>query len=123
MADPIKASFDIAFENPFGTVVFAQDLMTVIQGIGTAPPTAKTVGVGIGSGFLNRIETEQVQRLHGPIGQGRNSQGTKFGGVAAFRNVHAPQRLWLIAVAAEFAESGCFQRRSVPDVAVHSGGG
>src|SRR5262249_23107426 len=77
----------------------------------------------IGSRFPNRIETEQIQRLHGSIGQGRDAQGTPFGGVAAFRKVDPSQRLWLIAASAEFAESGCFQLRSVPAVAVHSGGG
>src|SRR5262249_22818001 len=48
---------------------------------------------------------------------------TKCGGVAAFRNVDPSERLGLIAVPAELAESGCFPLRSVPAIAVHSGGG
>src|SRR5260370_28023842 len=96
--------------------------MTVIQSGGTAAATAKAVGVGSGSRFRDRVQTEQVEGLHGAIGQGRDTQRTQLGWVAAFRNVHPSQRLWLITVAAEFAESLGLQLRSVPDVAVHSGG-
>jgi len=78
MTDPIKARFYVAFEDPGGAVVFAQELMTLIQRIGTTPLTAKAVGIGIGSRFLKRVEAQQVQRLHGSIGQGRNPQGTQF---------------------------------------------
>src|SRR6266403_658306 len=46
MVDPIKARFDIAFENPGRAVVLTQDLVTLIQCIRTAAATAKAVGVG-----------------------------------------------------------------------------
>ena len=72
MTDPIKASADIALEDPGGAVVLPQDLVTLIQGVGTAPLTAEAVGVGIGQRFLDRIEAEQVPRLHGSIAQGGN---------------------------------------------------
>ena len=78
---------------------------------------------GIGSRFCDRIEAQQVERLHRPIRQRRDAQRTKFGGIAAFRNVDPSQRLGVIAMPTEPAESGCFQLRSVPAVAVHSGGG
>src|SRR5947209_359297 len=123
MTDPIKAGFDIAFQDPRRAVTLTQNLVALVQSVGTATVTAKTVGVGIGSRFLDRIEAEQVQGLHGSIGQGRDAQRTKLGGVAAFRNVDPPQRLWLITMPAELVESGCFPLRSVPAVAVHSGGG
>ncbi len=79
MTDPIKARFDIALENPGHAVVLAQDLVTLIQCARTAAATAKAVGVGIGSRFLDGIETKQVERLHGPIGQGWDAQRTKLG--------------------------------------------
>jgi len=72
MTDPIKAGADIAFEDPQGAVVVPQDLVTLIQGIGTAALTAKAVGIGIGSRFHDRIEAKQVERLHRSIGHGRN---------------------------------------------------
>jgi hypothetical protein len=123
VADPIEAAFDIALQDPGGAVVVAQDLVTLIQGIGTTAFLAKAVGVGIGQRFLDRVQAEEVQSLHGPVGQGGDAQRTQLGWVAAFRNVDAPQRLWLIAVATQSAESFRLQLRSVPDVAVHSGSG
>src|ERR1700730_15349905 len=123
MADPIKARFDIAFENPGRAVVLAQDLVTLIQCVCTGAATAKAVGVGIGSRFLDRIETKQVERLHGTVGQGWDAQRTKLGWVVAFRNVDAPEWLRLVTVSAKLAESRCFQLRAVPDFAVHTGGG
>src|SRR5262249_3027796 len=123
VADSVEAALDVALQDPGRAVVFPQDLMTMIQGVGTAPLPAKTVGVGIGRRLLNRIETEQVQGLHGPSGQGRDTQRTPFRRVAAFRNVDPSPRLWLVTVAPELVESRGFRLRRVPEVAVHAGGG
>ena len=72
MADLIKACFDIPFQNPFRTGGIPQDLVTLIQGIGTAPFQPKAIGVTVGLSFRDGIETEQVEGLHGPIGHGGN---------------------------------------------------
>ena len=50
MADPIKASFDIPFQNPFGTVPAAQQGLGLIQRIGTAAFQAKAIGMAVGEG-------------------------------------------------------------------------
>ena len=44
--------------------------MTFIQGIRTAPLQPKAIGVAVGQGFRDGIETQQVQCLHGSIRQG-----------------------------------------------------
>jgi hypothetical protein len=61
MTDPIKAGFDVAFEYPGGVmIVVAQNLVTLIQGVGTTTLIAEAVGVGIGNRLLDRVQTEQV---------------------------------------------------------------
>jgi hypothetical protein len=60
MADAIKASFDVPFQNPFWTAPIAQDNMRLFQGIGTTAFQPKAIGMAIGSRFRDGIETKQV---------------------------------------------------------------
>ena len=121
VADPIEAGLDIAFENPRSGVVVAQDLVALIQRVSTTAFQTKAVGVTVGQRLRDRVETEQVECLHGPVRQGGNPQRTQLGWVAAFRNVDAAQRLWLVAVATQSMESRGFQLGSLPAFAVDSG--
>jgi len=60
MADAIKASFDVPFQNPFWTAPIAQDNMRLFQGVGATTFQPKAIGMAVGSGFRNGIETKQV---------------------------------------------------------------
>ena len=60
MADAIKASFDVPFQNPFWTAPIAQDNMRLIQGIGTAAFQSKAIGMAVGLRFRNGIESQQI---------------------------------------------------------------
>jgi hypothetical protein len=70
VADAIKAGFDIPFQNPLGTVRVTQQDVNLFEGIGTTAFQSKAIGVAVGLGFRDRIETEQVQCLHGSVRQG-----------------------------------------------------
>ena len=76
MADFIKASFDITFENPFGTVPMTQQVMGLSHRISTAAFPPKAIGVAVGLRFRDGIETEQVKGLYGSIGHGGEAHGT-----------------------------------------------
>lgn len=67
VVDPIKASFDVSLQNPAGTVRFAQDIVTLCQGIRTVPFPPKAIRVVIGQGFRDGIEAQQVKCLHSSI--------------------------------------------------------
>jgi hypothetical protein len=73
MADHIKASFDIPFENPLGAVSITQQTMGLCEGIGTAAFQSKAIRMAIGLGFRDGVEAEQVEGLHGSIGHGRDT--------------------------------------------------
>jgi len=60
MADSIKASFDVPFQDPLWTVPIAQYDVRLIQGVGTAAFQSKAIGMAVGLRFRDRIETEQV---------------------------------------------------------------
>ena len=114
MADSIKAGFDIAFQDPAWTMGTSQDLVTFIQGIGTASFQPKAIGMAVGQGFRDGIEAEQVEGLHGSVGHGGDPQRTLL--AVALGNVDPAERLRSIAVptaerwkAADLA-SGVFQR-------------
>ena len=69
VTDPIKAGFDVAFEDPASRPWWtSEDLVTLIQGIGTAALQPKAIGMAVGQRFRDGIETEQVEGLHGAIG-------------------------------------------------------
>jgi len=74
MADLVKASFDVALENPFRAMVMAQHDVGLCHRIGAATFPPKAVGVAVGVRFRDGIETEQVQRLHGPVGHRGNPE-------------------------------------------------
>src|SRR5437762_12852943 len=96
MADLIKASFDIPFENPLGTVPMAQHRMGLCQGVSTAALPPKAIGMAVGQGFRDGIETEQVQCLHGPVAHRGNSETASL--AVTFGNVHPAERLRSITV-------------------------
>ena len=60
MADSIKASLDVPFQNPLWTVPIAQDDVRLFQGVGTAAFQSKAIGMAVGLRFRDRIETQQV---------------------------------------------------------------
>ncbi len=118
MADSIKASFDVPFENPLWTVPMTQQDMDLFQGIGTAAFPPKARGMAVGLRFRDGIETQQVECLHGPVGHRGNPETAPF--AVAFGNVHPAERLRLITVPTQSAESGRLGLRCVPESSVHT---
>jgi hypothetical protein len=104
MADSIKASFDVPFENPLWTVPMAQQGMDLVQGIGTAAFQSKAIGMAVGLRFRDGIESEQVEGLHRPVGHRGNPEAAQF--AVALRYVHPAERLRLVTVPTQGAESG-----------------
>src|SRR5262245_17128880 len=119
MADSIKASFDVPFENPSGTLPIAQDRVRLFESIGTAAFQSKAIGMAVGLRFRNRIETEQVQCLHGSIRHGGNPETSQPS--VAFRYVNPAERLRSVTVPTQGAESGRLGLRCVPENPVHTG--
>jgi hypothetical protein len=120
MADFIKARFDVPFENPFGTVAVAQQVMGLGHRIRTAAFPPKAIGVAVGLRLRDGIETKQVESLHGSIGHGGNPKATSF--AVALGDVHPAERSRSITVPPQGAESGQLGLRCVPEDAVHTGG-
>src|SRR3954465_10545347 len=96
MADLLKASFDIALENPLGTVPMAQHDMSLRHRIGTAAFPPKAIGVAVGVGFRDGIETEQVECLRGPVGHRGDPETASL--AVALGNGHPAERLRSITV-------------------------
>src|SRR3954454_17476976 len=119
VANLIKASFDVPFENPFWTMPVAQQEMSLSQCIGTAEFASKAVGMAVGVRFRAGIESEQVKCLHGAIGHGGNPETTHF--AVALGNVHPAERLRLITVPTQGAEGGRLGFRCVPEDSVDTG--
>src|SRR4051794_35714237 len=119
MADSIKASFDVPFEDPFGTVPMAEQKMNLCQGIGTAAFPPKAIGMAVGLGFRDGVEAEQVECLHGPIGHRGDPEAASL--AIALGDVHPAERLRSITVPTQGAESGRLGSRCVPEDPVHTG--
>ncbi len=66
----IEARRDVAFQDPFRAVRFAEQEMTLLDGIRTAAFPAEAVGMAVGLRFRDRVEAQKVQGLLGPIDQG-----------------------------------------------------
>src|SRR5258705_4421641 len=119
MADSIKASFDVPFENPLWTVPMAQQGMDLVQGIGTAAFQSKAIGMAVGLRLRDGIETQQVECLHGPVGHRGNPEAAPF--AVALGDVHPAERLRSVTVPTQSAESGRLGSRCVPEDSVHTG--
>ena len=119
MADAIKASFDVPFENPFRIMPMAQQEMSLCQGISTAAFPPKAIGMAVGLRFRNRIESQQVECLHGPVGHRGNPETALF--AVTLGNVHPAERLRLITVPSQSGESSRLGFRCVPEDSVHTG--
>ena len=85
----------------------SQNDMHLFQRIGTAAFTAEAVGIGVRCGFQDGIQAEQIQGLHGPVGHGGNAQRSDFA-VTAFRDIHAAQRLGVVAGARRRCQAAVF---------------
>src|SRR5262245_65269412 len=96
MADPIKAGFDITFENPFGIVPMTQQIMGLGHGISTAALPPKAIGMAVGLRFRDGIEAEQVEGLPGSIGHGGDPEAAPF--AVALGDVHPAERSRSITV-------------------------
>src|SRR5215471_432167 len=120
MADFIKASFDITFKNPFGTVPMTQQGMGLSHRISTAAFPPKAIGVAVGLRFRDGIEAEQVESLHGSIGHGGNPEAAPL--AVALGDVHPAERLRSVTVPTQGAKSGRLGLRCVPEDSVHTGG-
>ena len=118
MANSIKASFDVPLENPLWTVSIADQDTNLVESVRTAAFQSKAIGVAVGLGFRDGIEAEQVQGLHGSIGHGRNPETAQL--AVALGNVHPAERLRLVTVPTQGAESGRLGFRCVPEDSVHT---
>jgi hypothetical protein len=49
----------------------SEDLVTLIQGVRAAAFRPKAIGMAVGQGFRNGIESKQVESLHGAISHNR----------------------------------------------------
>jgi hypothetical protein len=61
MADSIKASFDVPFENPLWTMPMAQQEMSLCQRIGTAAFPPKAIGMAVGLRFRDGVDWRQLE--------------------------------------------------------------
>lgn len=74
MRDSVKARTYISFENPFGPVVSTEGYVTRFYGVCRRAALSESIGVRVSRGFGDRIESKQVESLHGPILHGGNSE-------------------------------------------------
>src|SRR5947209_1231810 len=118
MADFIKASFDVALKNPYGTAPMVQHDMSLLHRISTATLPPKAIGVAVGVRFRDGIETEQVESLHRSIRHGGNPEAASL--AVALGNGHPAERLRSITVPTQGAESGRLGLRCVPEDSVHT---
>src|SRR4051794_39349347 len=119
MANAIKASFDVPFEDPLWAVSMAQHAMGLGQGVGTAAFPSKAIGMAIGLRFRDGIEAEQVECLHGSVGHRGNPEAASL--AVALGDVHPAERLRSVTVPTQSAESGRLGFRCVPEDSVHTG--
>jgi hypothetical protein len=119
MADLIKASLDIALENPSGAVPMAQHDMGLCHRIRTAALPPEAIGMAVGVGFRDGIEPEQVECLHGPVGHRGDPEAAPL--AVALGDVHPAERSRSITVPTQGAEGGRLGLRCVPEDSVHTG--
>src|SRR5882724_11810687 len=120
MRNSVETGFDVALENPL-RVWSGQCVETLFDRIGAGPLLTKPVGVVVSSGFLHRIECQQMQCLLGSIFHSGNSERAHRFAIR-FRDVNASERLRLIAPTLECMYGLYLLFWCVPDFLVHARG-
>lgn len=67
VADAIETGFDVGIEDPLGCIALGQHHVALTVGITDRAPRAKPIRMGIRQRFRHRLESQQVERLHGSI--------------------------------------------------------
>jgi hypothetical protein len=120
VADPVEARLDVPLQDPGSCPRVLQRRPAVLQCVGAAALTAEAVGVAVRPALGDGAQAEQVERLHGPVGQRRDAQGAPL--AVALGDVHAPWGLRPIAARGERVQSGGLRLRGVPEDAVRARG-
>ena len=64
VAYPVVARRDVPFEDPCSRVGNTQHVKATLQSIGTTETLAEAVGILVCQGFLDGVQTKQVESLH-----------------------------------------------------------
>ena len=115
----IEAGTYIALEDPLRCIPVAQDREAVRDGVRRGASEAKPIRVGVTRHFRNRVERKQVKCLHGSI---RHDGNAKWALVCAraFRDVHASERLRVVAPLPQMLYCRCLLRGCVPGFPVNT---
>ena len=96
MADPVKAGFDVRFEDPLRAGCDCAECVEALRDrIRCRSLLAESVGVRVAVGFRDGVERQQVECLHRSVLHRGDPEGTYL--PVALRDVDAPQRVGLIA--------------------------
>src|SRR5712664_3726463 len=76
--DFIETSPDVSFQHPESAGFLSQAGEALLQSIGAATAFAKAIGVSVSQSLRDGGERKRVERLHGPVVQGGDAQGTQF---------------------------------------------
>ena len=67
MADVVEAAFDVALQHPLRRTPSAQCVKTLLECVRGGAFRSEAVGIGIGGGFRDGFQRQQMQRLHGAV--------------------------------------------------------
>ncbi len=74
MADVVKTTFDVSFQNPCSTILAGKVNVTSFYCIVTASFLTEAIGDFVRKCFGYRFDSQKVQSLHSPVFHGRNAQ-------------------------------------------------
>jgi hypothetical protein len=119
MTNFIEASPDVAFQHPGGAGFACEHRETLLQSIGTPAAFAKAIGVWVGQSLGYGGEGQRVERLHRPVVQGGNAQGSQF--AVGLGDVTSAQGPGSVSVTFEVEGSLEFLSISSPDYVIYTG--
>src|SRR5713101_8896366 len=103
MAELVEGRVDVAFEDPLRGGPLGQCGEALLDGIGGGTRGPKPVGVRVGYGFRDRIQSQQIQGLHRAVQRRGNPQSSTA--PFALGDIDAAQRLWMVAPLPERTDS------------------
>src|SRR5690606_13449093 len=74
VTDVIEAAFDVCVEHPLWRMLSIQGITNLNDGVRSGATGPKAVGVKVGSGFGDWLQSEQAECLRGPVSHRRNPQ-------------------------------------------------
>lgn len=120
MADVVEAPFDVALQHPLWGELAAERRKDIFTSVLCTASFAESEGLCVCCCLRYRVESQGIERLHGPVVHTGNTQRT-FLSLTRFLDIFPPEGFCLVAFVCQGECAPHFRSRGFPQLFVYAG--